>query len=195
MKLFDRRSPEERFWAWFEDHRTKLATPPLQTRLMNDLTKRLKAVHEGLVWEAGSLPSGLFEFTVSADGLKAVAPHVRSLVAAAPSIAGWTIQAFRQPSADVAAVQMHGRTLSLNDLAFIPQARRPDGLVDLTILIRDLSGGEQQELIGAAFILLDALLGEETVMFRLGEMDFVPLAEGDGSERPIGELRAFVGVS
>lgn len=194
MKLSDRRSPVERFWSWFAEHRSELTSPDAP-ELFDELTRRLRKIHPELAWEAGPLPDGTCEFAVSADGIRAVAPTVRAVVEAAPPIPGWTIRAFRQPSSQALVLKIRGRRMSLEDLFFTPHRQQPGQPLDLTLFIREFREEAADDSIQASFLLLDSLLGEEAVMFRLGNIDFAPLEAADGRALAIAELRSLVEIA
>lgn len=188
MRLFARRTPEQTFWDWFTKNLDRIAAiRDGSEAVVAELAQRLSAVKDGLMWEKGTLSDGRQHFIVSADGVVDHWAAVRSLVLAAPPIPGWEITAFR-PRHAMDEIRYEDFHLRIADLAFLPLDSAARGPLNLTLLIPGLAEGSPRSRIAATFVLLDALIGEETAMLKLGDIQFVPREEGDGSERPLREL-------
>lgn len=99
-----------RFWDWFSTHEAEYrglddagACP--QTRL-EAFEAVLHTVDPGLGFEVGTAGDGLHELVISADGDPDAFDSVRRVVAAAPSIPGWRVLAFRQADGEQARVSV-----------------------------------------------------------------------------------------
>jgi hypothetical protein len=175
MAWFKRTSPEERFWQWFEENSNRLfALETDRERVFRDLTAALYKVKQGLTFEFGPVRDGKREFIVSADGIRDRFPAVQSLVAAAPAMARWTVIPFRPPKNIDMAVEYGGHRISADDIWFKSET---DGeRIGLTLFVRGLTEETRNPVAGAAFILLDAALGEYAVETRVGfiEWDGLP---------------------
>ena len=86
----------QNFWVWFQENRGFLESYATNTQAVTRaLGGRLQNVDRGLTYELGQAADGVYEFIVSANGIRDVFPEVIRLVRAAPKIEGWRIVAFR----------------------------------------------------------------------------------------------------
>ena len=184
MGLFSKRKLEpispEQFWDWFKMNASRLETLPPDRRAAKELTEMLERVDGEMVWQLG--PRSL---EISADGISEVAPRVRRLVAAAPSVPGWTIFAFRQPT--------EGASINIGGLTISPQTTRfthswGSDMLYLVLYLPIDNPKQKDAAIHGAFVLLDALLGEETMMIRVGNIDFAPIRSAPEESLPLREL-------
>ena len=174
--LFGRRdrSPEARFWAWFTDHSERLlqAGPDVQAPVYRRLGEQLRHYDDGLTWEMAAKRDPR-EFVVSADGSRALFPAVRRLIDAAPEVPGWTFIAFRQRSADKFELEFGGIKISPDDVWFRSE---PAGSVcHLAVYLPGLTADNEPMLGNAAFIMMDALLGEYDTTTKVGRIEFAAL--------------------
>lgn len=132
------------------------------------------------------------EFTVSASGNRSLFPVVEKLVADAPEIPNCKIIAFRQPKGAVAEIHYGDFLLRTEDVWFSHKQRM--GKVDLTLYIRDLLPENQEQAIGASFILLDNALGEYFVETRIGLIDHKLLPDSPALRgyHPLSEIREIL---
>lgn len=186
---FVRKSREEAFWEWFKSNAPLIKEADSgHEPILDELYSQLSKVQKGLTFELGPKEDERREFIVSADGIKDRFPAVQRLVAAAPVFSDWEIIAFRQPKGYDSTVQFGDVNLSPNDIWF---SAYPDGsLTGLSIYIRGLSNQNIQDLAGAAFVLLDSVLGEYALETRIGGIEWEPLPidpEGEGL-KPLKDL-------
>src|SRR5690606_22854080 len=90
FSLFNTQSKEDRFWNWFlknqETYYAEVDNLDLREKLFDNLTTHLVKVHPDLVFEFSPIrESGVREFIISTDGIKAAFPLVEKLVAKAPT--------------------------------------------------------------------------------------------------------------
>lgn len=185
--------PQKRFWKWFEDNASSLATVRSgKDPILQKLTRELRKVHPNLDFEMGLGDDNQSEFIVSANGIKKVFPIVEQLVACAPTLPNWKIIAFRQPKGSVSEILYENFRLRAEDVWF--SSKRRMDKVDLTIYIRDLSPSNQEPAIGASFILLDNELGEYFVATGIGFIEHKPLLENPAARgfQPLSEIRTIV---
>jgi hypothetical protein len=171
---FVRKSREEAFWEWFKAnaHLVREAETG-QEDILHALYSQLNKVQKGLTFELGPISDNQREFIISADGIRERFPAVQKLVAAAPEFPDWEIIAFRQPKGFDGRVQFGDIELSPEDIWF---SAHPEGnLTGLKIFLRGLSEQNKQALAGAAFILLDSILGEYALETRVGTIEWEPL--------------------
>ena len=87
---------QQNFWTWFVDNREFLENYNSNTAAVTQAVgRRLQNVDRGLTYEMGQAADGVYEFIVSANGVRDVFPEVNKLVRVAPEIEGWRIIAFR----------------------------------------------------------------------------------------------------
>ena len=159
--------PHKRFWKWFQDHANSLAAVRSGYEpILQKLDRELRRVHPNLAFEMGWGDDEQLEFIVSANGIRSIFPIVEQLVAEAPALPNWKIIAFRQPKESVSEVRYENFLLKVEDVWFSYKHRMDK--VDLTLYIRDLSPTNEQQAIGASFILLDNALGEYLVATGIG---------------------------
>jgi hypothetical protein len=196
--LFTRQTLEQRFWRWFEDNSERLFNWEAdQERVFADLKCALAKVNAGLVFEFGPARPDRREFTVSADGVRKLFPAVIDLVAAAPSLPRWEVLAFRQPVSDPTlplTLEFNSLKLSTDDVWFVAQPR--GDVVGLHLFIRGLTADNNKLLSGAAFVLLDSVLGEYVVETQVGSVDSQPLPDRPEVHglSPFSQVREVFGI-
>jgi len=83
----DRKTPEEKFWIWFEKHQDMLFNfENDQENIFNQQSMRMNEVDPELTFEFGPMQNGKREFVISADGIKTSFHKVESLYKAAPRL-------------------------------------------------------------------------------------------------------------
>ncbi|QDT45872.1 hypothetical protein Pan241w_60000 [Gimesia alba] len=181
------------FWQWFKTNLNRFHSfEDHQAELMEELGERLYEVDDGLTFELSVLDTeGVRDLVISADGIQDSFPAVLALTENAPDLPGWTFTPFRQ-RIDVTqfGLQFGDRELNANDFYFWLQTE--EGAIDLILFAPDLTEENREEMMGAAFILLDMTLGEFDVTLNLRYIDFQPLPEDPEAEelQPLPELPA-----
>lgn len=184
---------QKRFWKWFENNASSLAAVRSgKDPILQKLTRELRKVHPNLDFEMGLGDDDQLEFIVSANGIKRVFPIVEQLVACAPTLPKWKIIAFRRPKGSVPEILYENFLLKAEDVWFSYKQRMDK--VDLTIYIRDLSPSNQEQAVGASFILLDNELGEYLVATGIGFIEHKPLPDNPPARgfQPLSEIRTIV---
>jgi hypothetical protein len=195
LSIFAARNSEDDesgFWDWV---RQNLPQPDHTqddlVRFCNAANQRLGTIAPGLCFEAGTCDEAGLNIIISADGIRDHFPDVKRLVAAAGAIDGCRVIAFRQPAA-FCDLNYGGKTFRPSDVWF--EAYTIDGEIGLNLHVSGLDPANPAIEGGAAFIFLDAVLGEYDVGTKIGPIDFFPLADEPASQglRPILELRGVV---
>ncbi|SDM74548.1 hypothetical protein SAMN05421823_1236 [Catalinimonas alkaloidigena] len=189
-------TPEAKFWHWFSTHQALyhegVDDPQRRDDLFEALTHRLQQVCPELTFEFSSLrPTGIREFAISPDGIRAYFPAAERLAQAAPDLPGWQIYAFRQRvDGEGLRIQFGDTSVSYNDI-FFRYADEEDGIgVELYIRGYTPDNGPMQH---AVFILLDTLLGEYDTAMRISWIDWYPLDETEQDHlAPFLHLRALI---
>ncbi|MGV3540063.1 MAG: hypothetical protein ACO1OQ_09640 [Rufibacter sp.] len=188
------KSREEAFWEWFLQNEKIYFTldGKNQGDAFDQLALQLHKIDENLTFEFGPVnAAGIKDFTISADGIVKSFPAVQKLVATAPKLANWQINAFRQrvPGDDLSIKLGHTVTLGYQDIYFSYAKKR--GKINVELFIKDYVG--EPNLINAIYLLLDSLLGEFDVETQIGEIIRKPLPEKDiSSLHKFVELREIV---
>jgi hypothetical protein len=165
----------QNFWTWFIKHSDEFLNldennvEPLFTKL----TKQLAKVNRDLTYEFSvELINGKREFIISADGIYSTFPDVINLVEAAPKFDDFIITAFRQRGKEF-TISYNKIELDPEDVFFSYKAYSDH--IDIVLYIKGYS--ENPDWDGAAFILLDTLIGEYDVATKIGEIEFLPFQE------------------
>lgn len=167
---------QQNFWVWFEANRDFLAQYDTNTAgVTRAVGSRLQNVDRGLTYEMGRATDGVYEFIVSAGGVRDVFPEVRRLVKAAPEIENWRIIAFRprRPEAVMDTLEYAGYKVSSRDIWY--RSGEQDGAFALTVHVRGLDADNEKIKTRAAFIMLDLTLGEYDTATKLRHIGFAPL--------------------
>jgi hypothetical protein len=190
--LLSRKSPEQRFWDWFQrNQRRLLRSDPRDPLWVRDLSAHLKRVHPDLTWEASADTEPVRELIISANGMLSAFAAVDSLVDAAPPLPQWTIVRFRPrvPAYAGSKLEYEGILVRGDDIECVLTCEE-QGL-GLRIYIRGCPTAHDLQFAGAAFIHLDSALGEYDVGCKLGPISVLPF-EDDADEPnrfPFSELR------
>jgi hypothetical protein len=169
-------SKEEQFWSWFSTNQEALYQATHESvDLYSTLDEQLNKVHSDLTFEFSHNPSNsIKEFCISADGMKEHFPAVIDLVKIAPKLSNWNIRAFRQRiTNEEIVISMESIDLSYDDLFF--QYSPDHSKISLEIHARNFHNNN--DFIGAIFILLDALLGEYDVATQISTIEWKELDE------------------
>ena len=162
----------DEFWIWFSGYASVIRDAPTQTT--DAISERLQRVDDRLAWEVTpGRDGGDWIFTISADGFESLFPVVEAMKAAAPEVAGWKVDAFRQRGSLGASIKFRGRHLGGDDVWFDVKRRSPS--VAVRVHIRGLERENASELVGAATLLIDNAVGEYDAVRRLELLDVDPL--------------------
>lgn len=181
-------SPAE-FWAWFgaNSDRIRSGIDTQDSALIEEIGDKLSEVDPELAWEMGALDDEISEFVISADGVRDNIPSVEAMMAVAPSLPGWKLTAYRQAKEGIALL-LGDQRFDVDSIFFRVDEHGEEGEVDLTIFIEGYTEETSSPYLEAAFLLLDATVGEYNVMTRLRHLDFEPLAAGEGNLQPLSAL-------
>ncbi|QQR52159.1 hypothetical protein IPG36_06345 [bacterium] len=188
MNIFKRRAMTyAEFWTWFAQHADEYSQLENdQDRLIGLLAKQFDKTDKYLCFLIGPLGEGAREFFVSCDGVRTYADRVREMVAAAPSIPGWKITAFKPPiSTD--SFTYDGHNMLVEDVYFTSE--RDNEHLDIVIYIPDYDDAAKERYAGLGFLILDSVVGEEATMNKIRYIEFAMLDEGSKAKlQPIRKL-------
>ncbi|MEH7005505.1 hypothetical protein ABFY54_00620 [Priestia megaterium] len=191
--LFRKKITEKEFWSWFEKNSEDYFRLDENNYdlLFNKLGLQLSKYHKDLTFEFSvEMNQGKREFIISADGMISAFPAVIKLVEEAPSFEKFTIVAFRQRQNSEQEIHFDDVVLDTKDVFFTYREDKQLNCLDIVIYIKGYTE-ENDQFIGAAFIMLDSLIGEYDVGVKLGEITFEPYQEKQGAQ-PILHLVSLV---
>ncbi|MGZ4781694.1 MAG: DUF695 domain-containing protein [Oryzihumus sp.] len=161
-------------------------------RIVEALSARVDAVHDGLAWELG--PGGQESqhvLVVTAAGDPAMRPLARRWrLAAPPADAVWSYADMRQPTADAGAVSLEIEGQHVDLARATAGARVVGAAVDVSVHHPAWADLEPQTRTQTAVLLLDTVLGEAAVETWLGEVSAAELEPLDAV--PLTGLRSVV---
>lgn len=188
-------SPErdQAFWTWVAANVEGLkSVKDGHEPVTAQLTAELEKIEAGLVFELG-VGREPFELIISADGKKELFPVVKRLVAAAPPIAGTKVIAFRpRKEIDGFSMQVKERQLSGKNLWFVAgEDPSRKGMMGVDVFVEGMRTENEEPLKSAAFLLLEAAVGEFDLETKIGAVEFKP-APGEPAPplKPLKELPA-----
>jgi hypothetical protein len=189
LNLFGSSNKEEKFWHWFLKNKDKILNIPNDHSFINVVGTKIKDYNQILTFEIGGEKDEPIEFVISCDGIRKGIPFVEKLADSAPPIDGVKIIKFRQPKNDSLEIQIGDLKLSAEDIYILYQI---DKKIHLQFFIKDYNSRDQR-YGQIAFILLDNLIGEYSVMTKIGNIDFRKL-EPDEDLTKLIRLSAIITV-
>lgn len=181
-------TPEQEFWEWFiskeKFFRVVELQLPVNQKLTNELSKRLKKVNEYLTWEFTTKTEPR-DFVISADGIRDAFPAVISLVNSSPKLPEWRMLAFRQRTSGT------NLTLSMGEIILDPQkiffeSTYTDDFLNLIVYVENLLIDNNLKMV--LYLLFDSLIGEYDVETKIGKVDVVSSSEKPNGAKPLTEL-------
>jgi hypothetical protein len=175
------------FWAWFAGRAAVLRTMPLDAA-RQEIGERLAVAAPRL--QAELADDEIRTLVITADGARGAFPTVERIVARAPSVPGWRVVAFRQPSPIAGeTIEIDEVAVPLDDIRFVATPAGP--VLELAMYVPGYApGNDTVGLIG--FIALDHALGEYAVETRIGGIEWHPATAAPATARPLAELAAVV---
>ncbi len=181
---------ESAFWAWFTANAKRVATIESGNEpIADELAAHLQGIDPDLTFEVG-VKHAPRELIISAGGIKRAFPAVQRLVAAAPSIPGWRIIAFRPRSHVGLIVEFGGYRVDPAQVWF--KAERDGAKCGVTLHLPGYR--DDANVKNAGYLLLDGSLGEYDVETKVGfiEMRALPANPASAGLRPLSELPSVV---
>ncbi len=169
---------EKKFWSWFLKNNKKFLhlneneDIVQKDKLQTDLLSNLNDYCKGLFFEIGGLPNGRAALIITAEGNLDLFKNVKELVDCAPKIDNWEIIAFKQPMGSDFKINYEGLELDPNTIWFLPlkNSKEPDS-IGLKIGFPEYSENDEKKYLGAIFLIIDTLLGEESNAQNIGYID------------------------
>jgi hypothetical protein len=181
------------FWDWFKTNSPRIERElyELPDKTVNEVSAQVQRINSVLAVELGLAEDNVYELIISADGMREAVPWVEKTVAAAPSIEGWRVIAFRPKKPGSETVEYKGVTLRSSDVHFVIVDPTPPVAIDFYIeglkSDRDLKAH-------VLFLLLDSVIGEYNVMTKLGGIQILPMSQRPATAKPLRDLPAALGL-
>jgi hypothetical protein len=183
------------FWSWWrETGSAELAaaiTNREPDRTVEELRRRVAAIHPDLSWETGEGRNQKHELTVTSEGNPELRAVARRWLRAAPAHdETWDFTDARQPAADLAgsSLQIAGRPVDVDSVRVTAHVRGSEA--DVTVFHPAFADLPEQPRAQVAFVLLDRALGEVAVETWIGQLTTATMEPLDAF--PLAGLRAVV---
>lgn len=172
----------DRFWDFVVSHEERISNIERHEDLYYDqLLQKIAVISKSVVLEISPKNNDQnFMLIFSSEGRKEVAETINRIVDASPSLQLISIQKFRPKMSNIGSlyVQSSGQSIPLEKITF--EASFYDDLYDLDIFI---PGFDKDDPVAAysALLALNLLVGEETILNRVGCIDIKPTTGGAGA--------------
>ena len=184
----------EKFWTWFAQNANGLLDHQRQD-LQAEMSRQLSSISSGLVWGmAGGNEHQLPTLEISPGGIHDLLPAMREVFAAAPTIPGWRIVEFRQPSVEGFSLEMGDVKIDADNTLFVAQKQAGSHKIDIAVFLPLPADAPEEALIGAGFILLDHTVGERVVMEDIGHVEFRHASLAPPGANRLSELKALTNL-
>jgi hypothetical protein len=152
-------------------------------------------VSDDLHFELGNSAQGPREFVITADANPEHIPIVDQLIAAAPSIAGWTFVALKQPQGFGFEFEVDGVHVDPSKMLFLPLVTGSNpALLGLRVAVPGYSFLGKKRAMVAGWLALQTGLGERVLAERIVNIEFCrpPRNIEQGGFMPLQELPQFI---
>lgn len=172
-----RRTPEQKFWKWFQRREDALFRDESADGglFQTELGPELKRIHANLTWEVSPVQSdGRRHLVISADGITDAFSAVESLVDAAPKLDRWEFIRFRPRSPEYAefTIRFRGIEIIQTDVECLLTT---DGVqIGIQMFIKGCPDPASEPFVGVAFLIADAALGEYDMECKVGSFKVEP---------------------
>jgi hypothetical protein len=184
------------FWDWFA--RAWVAVLKNSGKSDHDfageMDRRIRGLHIGLSWEIGPAAKSGWQLVISPDFSPELLEIAQQIISLAPRIPGWEYRCFRQPKQwnhKFEVTCLTGRRVSFDcsNWKFL-MLQHSDGTRELLLFGDGISSLDENTKRNAAVIVLESILGEETVMQRIPVFELLENSDSPfpGKERPLSAL-------
>lgn len=175
------------FWKWFTDHAATLRSDGDLRKTMETISDEIEKSHPGVFAEIGADGDNR-TLVLSADGKRDLFPIVAKLYASRPTVAGWTIVAFRQRDEHPTTIELGDKKIDPATVKFV--ATEAAGKLDLEVFLPGFTTTDDMGQI--AFVILDHVVGEYDMETKIAGIDFAPLDKAPPGAKMLPELAAVV---
>lgn len=179
VALFGKRKPVpaqhpiSAFWDWWAAEGNRI-DPPTASGFADDLTRRVKAMHEDLAWHMGPGDAARYGLIVSAGGIAEARPVAERWLRAAPAEdATWEFRSsqWAEPEALTQILEMAGNRVNLADTQFRVESSPEEFRVHVGVYHPAFPDLPEPARAQITYLVLDWLLGEDDVERWLGHIE------------------------
>lgn len=173
------------FWRWFAENCSRFRTMQTSSReeLLDEIMVHLHEINEDLYFEVSEPDNDICDFVITAEGRSDLFPLVDKVIAAAPTIKGWTFTPLRPPLGFGFSVNYANINLNPNKLWFCPLfAGQNSEHLGLQIGIPQLKAKDKKKALNATYILLDTGLGERQSIEKIKHVEVISLPKKPDQE-------------
>jgi hypothetical protein len=170
------------FWNWFSDHHKDFEKSFDNRSLINELDDRINSLG-GFAWEIGPGAVSENQLVISPKGDLDLLPYTKEIISYAKNIPGWEFHYAKPPKQwelifDYEKNNGHRIRIDASRWRYV-LLMYDDGMFEIIIQTRDLHELNENEKLTVAEILVDGILGEETRMIDICNLDIVEEFDDD----------------
>jgi len=172
------------FWNWFQSNLKEIILLANGTNrsLELDIGSHLKQIDPGLGWEIGPGRKQKYGIAVSPNGTRDLLKIVDCVVEHAPTIPDWEVVGCKPPKMWDFRIQFRNRrgqeiALDANDWKYSMISYGKGEFYDITLVAPNLPPMDIKARGYAAYAILDSILGERTVIERVGKVKLISASE------------------
>lgn len=175
------------FWKWFAANNHKYlflheVSEEAKEKLMSELLLRLHKFCDELYFEIGChTDDNQLELIITADGNVDKFEKVEILVDSAPSLEDWKFIKFRQPHGPGFITEFEGSKFNPAKIIYIPlENKHQPELLGIYVCYAEYTEEERNKYLGATYIMLDTLLGEQVAAECIDYLEVISTPENIG---------------
>lgn len=152
----------------------------------------LHAIDPRLMWEFAVAPDG-YRLVITPESHRALRPLVQVFLARAPRLPGWTFAGYRvADTLENTATMLEARTGGTVEGYAVRVAAGGHHDIDLRFFSPGCKDADDTEPLAEAMVLVEGLLGEETLDHWIGVIDTAPALEAPPEAIPLDRLAPTV---
>jgi hypothetical protein len=179
------------FWQWFAKNAARLRDNQDFVGVMNEISQQLAKIDPGVFGEI-AVDKSERSLILTADGKRELFPLVQALHAARPTVAGWTVIAFRprMPAALLKGMQFEMEGKKYDPTAITFSAERDGDKLNIRVYSprEDVSNPAKSMM----FTMIDHVIGEYDTETKIAGIDFGPASARPKTAKPLTALAQAV---
>jgi len=174
----------ENFWNWFSKHQSRYLTlgeikPEAIDEAVNEMQLELDKFCNQIFFEIGGDEGDhRGALIISAAGDPDFFPQVRELVASAPAMGDWEVIAFKPAQSGPVVINYEDQSFDPQEIIVIPLLHDayPDS-IGIQVCFDDFEEATEEHYMGATFLMLEALIGEEAAINNIEYLEVCKVPE------------------
>ena len=174
----------ENFWNWFSKHQSRYLTlgeikPEARDEAVNEMQLELDKFCNQIFFEIGGGEGDhRGALIISAAGDPDFFPQVRELVASAPAMGDWEVIAFKPAQSGPVVINYEDQSFDPQEIIVIPLLHDayPDS-IGIQVCFDDFEEATEEHYMGATFLMLEALIGEEAAINNIEYLEVCKVPE------------------